>query len=167
MNEIIKLVVTLTRLAEEALEYLERLNHPERAVQLHLPMAAVPGPVASDGPQSEVETMTPNPVEQPVEEPKKTRKPRAAKAATPPPPPPPAEEAAPAELTEEQSSARMMEITKEWVILAKNDTPKDGKTQAMEMLNGPAFNAAKLGDLTHADRLRWIALMEEWIAARK
>ena len=162
MNELMKLAVALTNLANEATEYLKRQNGV--AYQPSLPMTT---PAAADGPQSEVETMTPNPV--PVEEPaKKVRKPRAPKAEVPPPPPPQenTEETAVADAAAEQASyEKMMEITKQWVLIAKNDTPVDGKTWAMKELK--AMGVEKLTDFNHEQRLQWIAKMEGAIAAHK
>lgn len=127
-------------------------------------------------------TEAPKPAETPVvEEPKKARKPRTPKEE-------PAAAAAPVgpsegledqlglggeepkkekEMTEEESKARMEEVTKQYVSLCKNDQPEDGKTRAIALMKGPRFNAQKLGDLTHAQRLQWIEHMEAGIVAHK
>jgi hypothetical protein len=160
MEKIEKLVVALTALAEEAREYLERVNHPEKMVQMHLPMAAA----AAEAPAAAAE--------EPV-----LKKPRKAKAPAPAATPeetgvsgiegaatPEAGHAEAQAKAEKTSYDRMMEVTKQWVILAKNDSPKDGKVVAMEALAG--MGKAKLGDLTHEERLGWIALVEGWIASR-
>lgn len=70
------------------------------------------------------------------------------------------------EMTEAESAAKIDPITKQFVILCKNDKPEDGKTRAIKMLNtDPRFSVKKLGDLTHPQRLLWIAEMEKGIAA--
>lgn len=182
MTKLEKLVIALTHLAEEATVYLQKMNgKPFQPFQPGLPMGASP----AAGPRVEDAYETGHAVEETPATPKKERKPRAPKlteevvdkvldkkaadyaqveaAAT--------EKAIQDEeaqkAAEKASTDRMMEVTKQWVILAKNDTPKDGKAVAMEMLNGPAFNAAKLGDLSHEQRLRWIAVVEEWIKGHK
>lgn len=164
MNELMKLAVALTHLANEATEYLKRQNGV--AYQPSLPMKTA---AAADGPRSEVETMTPNPVPQPVEEPKKARKPRSDKGTSKSAEKPAenlAEETAIADAAAEQASyEKMMEITKQWVLLAKNDTPVDGKTWAMKELK--AMGVEKLTDFSHEQRLAWIAKMEGAIAAHK
>lgn len=74
----------------------------------------------------------------------------------------------PKELTEKESFARMEEVTKQFVTLCKNDKPEDGKTRAIKMMQTDArFKVGKLGDLTHAQRLLWIAEMEKGVAEHK
>ena len=66
------------------------------------------------------------------------------------------------ELTEKESTVKMEEVTKRFVTLHKNDKPEDGKTRAIKMMQtDPRFKVGKLGDLTHAQRLLWIAEMEK------
>lgn len=183
MNELIKLAIALTNLAVEATEYLKRENG--KPYQPNLPLTEIPAGERMDvqAVQSAAVAETLKPSEdlaQPVEEPKKTRKPRAPKpeAVVVAPPPPQTEEQAIADaaadrandeahqaLSEQASYDKMMEITKQWVVLAKSDTPKDGKTQAMGWLK--EMGAEKLTDLSHEQRLAWIAKMEGAIAAHK
>lgn len=185
MENVNKLVVALTTLAEEATTYLRRENGKE--YQPGLPL--VP-PAASDGPESEVETMTANPAPAPA--PKKARKakaPAAAPAPAPAPVNPETEEQAIADAAAEYSDAkaaeaaikteeeqkaaeaksfeRMMEVTKQWVLLAQKDTPKDGKTQAMAWLRSEEFGVEKLGELSHEQRVKWIAKVEKAIQEHK
>lgn len=76
--------------------------------------------------------------------------------------------AAPKELTEAESKARMEEVTTQYIKLTKNDKPADGKTLAIKMMQTDArFKVGKLGGLTHAQRLVWIAEMEKGIEAHK
>jgi hypothetical protein len=74
---------------------------------------------------------------------------------------------APEELTEAESKSKMEEVTKQYVSLCKNDTPEDGKTRAIALMKGPRFGVAKLGDLSHQQRLQWIKHMEAGIVAHK
>ena len=112
----------------------------------------------------------PKPAETPVaEEPKKTRKPRAVKTEAPAGP---IEDQlgmgadAPKEMTEEESKTKMEEVTKQFVSLCKNDTPEDGKTRAIALMRG-TFKVQKLGELTHPQRIKWIAEMEKGILEHK
>ena len=76
--------------------------------------------------------------------------------------PAPAAPAVAKELTEKESVAKMEEVTKRFVMIHKNDKPEDGKTRAIKMMQtDPRFKVGKLGDLTHAQRLLWIAEMEK------
>ena len=75
-------------------------------------------------------------------------------------------EGAKPEMTEEESKAKMEEVTKQFVSLCKNDTPEDGKTRAIRLMR-ETFKVAKLGELTHAQRLEWIKAMEKGILEHK
>lgn len=171
MNELIKLAIALTKLANETTEYVRRLNGAPFQPALPMAPTAAAGeekkePVAADGPQSETETMTPNPA--PAEEPKK-RKPRAPKVAAEDNPtmnqqakePP----AAPAALTEEESLTKLGTVAKAFVTIYQDATPNGneiGKTALAER-----YKKAKMGDLTHAERIDFIAFLEGKIAEKK
>lgn len=104
----------------------------------------------------------------PAEEPKKTRKPRAVKTEAPADPIEGQLSGIDAtkEMTEEESKSKMEEVTKQFVSLCKNDTPEDGKTRAIKLMR-EVFKVQKLGELTHPQRIKWIAEMEKGILEHK
>jgi hypothetical protein len=72
------------------------------------------------------------------------------------------------ELTEKESAEQLEPKTKQFITITKNDKPEEGKTRAIRMLNtDPRFMVGKLADLTHAQRVLWIAEMEKGIEAHK
>jgi len=183
MEKIEKLVVALTALAVEATEYLERKNNPEKMIQGKLALGGVtePAPGATLAEVRAEMDMAAEANRQMAEareaavaaEAPKKRKARVPKTEAPeetgvsgievPATPP-----APVEPTEDEQKASFdtrMDVTKTWVMLAKNDTPKDGKTVAMEALK--VMGKAKLGDLSHQERLGWIAMVDGWITEHK
>ena len=175
INKIEKLLDLCIQIAEKHLDKMDGAP-----VQPKLPLVA-----------DDVHTAAPSTVL--AEEPKKTRKPRAAKTE---------QQAvvekleaevavedqtraaegledqlgmdAPKEMTEEESKAKMEEeskakmeeVTKQFVSLCKNDTPEDGKTRAIKLMR-ETFKVQKLGELTHAQRLEWIQHMEKGILEHK
>ena len=113
----------------------------------------------------------------PAEEPKKTRKAKTEKPVEEPKAPPSTPETSiedqlglndggkkPA-MTPKESEARMDEVTRQYIRLAKSDTP-DGKTIAIGMMKND-FKVENLKDLSHEKRLEWIAAMEKLILEHK
>jgi len=68
-------------------------------------------------------------------------------------------------LTPKESEARMDEVTRQYVRLYKTDTP-DGKTRAMDLMKN-TFKVETLKNLTHEQRLEWIAAMEKGVLEHK
>jgi len=179
MNKIEKLLDLCIKIAEGHLEAELKKTHPmlpfPAGPQTHLERAEEAAAIKPAGPEA-----------QSVDG-KKTRKPRAPKVETIACNPEAAmreelaadtsvedqlgdlgdENPKQKELTEEESKARMEEVTKQFVSLCKNDTPEDGKTRAIALMRGPKFGVAKLGELTHAQRIQWIAEMEKGIQEHK
>ena len=164
MNKIEKLLDLCIEIAERKI--IEMKN---------VPSALAPGAVP-------MSTEAPKPAPM-VEEPKKARKPRAPKTATEDSQLEGANAAADAEIaledqlgmgeesktpemTEEESKAKMEEVTKQFVSLCKNDKPEDGKTVAIRLMR-ETFKVQKLGELTHEQRLEWIEEMEKGILEHK
>jgi len=74
----------------------------------------------------------------------------------------------PKAMTEKESAEQLEPKTKAFITATKNEKPEDGKTRAIRMLNtDPRFMAGKLADLTHAQRVLWIAEMEKGLAGVK
>lgn len=160
MNKIEKLLDLCIAIAEAHLEAKEKETHP-----------MLPFPAASTEPIKGEERN--EAIEAPV---KKTRKPRTPKEEAPTETPAAdpledqlsgvIEETKAPEMTEEQSAAKMEEVTKQFVSLCKNDKPEDGKTRAIRLMR-ETFKVAKLGELTHKQRIEWIAEMEKGILEHK
>lgn len=97
---------------------------------------------------------------------KRTRTRKAAPVATevsPQTPTPvqeaPAEPAAASGLTEEQSATEVLVVAKAYVQRFMKASP-DGMTRARDILSG-VYDAGKIGDLSHEERLTFIARMTE------
>lgn len=134
MSDLIK---ALTELVKEATTYLARKNQPE------LPL-----------------------VETAIEKPRRARRTRAEmQAAEAEPTVAPAEVEALPELTEEESAKKAVKTAE--ALLRRFAKQVDGKPEGYHMarkLLTERFKAAKIGDLTHAQRLKFIAEIEALIA---
>lgn len=166
-----KLVEVLIEAAELATEWLKRELGKEHQPVLPMPLATA----AAEAHAAAVEKVVGEAVAA-VE--KKTRKPRAPKVQPVPEFTPEQEQAiadAPATVAEapavptaeemEESREQARTTARNYVSIAKNDTPLDGYGQLKKLLT--THNVAKITDLSHEQRLAFIKTIDGWVGSRE
>lgn len=152
MEKVEKLIDSIQTLVDFATIVLEKQAQPVLKAEMGEDTAAdtAPAPAAAA-----------------EEAPKKTRKPRTPKVEEEAPPAPIEEKVEDKQdpRTDEELFEEVKNITREYVALAKNDTPKDGMARAKDELK--KLNREKLQDLSREEKIAWIGMVGAWIKGRK